>query len=229
MNVERHLLYATKKKNTVSRWAYPRLVGDFRGTFAFGAAGLAAGAAFFLGAAFFTGAALALVAGAAFFPTTAFLALAAVEAVFFGAGLALPATVFFAGAAFVVLAVGFAVGFLAVGVFFAAGFAAVFALGLVAVVDLAAAFLGAAVLALVAVFFGAGLFSFAEASAGLDLGASFTRPDGPLGKTKTFFSLPAARALDSWVFWAAPMESLYFVSTNFLIWGRDTPWRASSG
>ncbi|KAJ7805646.1 hypothetical protein B0H14DRAFT_2611126 [Mycena olivaceomarginata] len=36
----------------------------------------------------------------------------------------------------------------------------------------------------------------------------------PLGKTKMFFSLPAVRALDSWVFWAAPIESLYFISTN---------------
>jgi hypothetical protein len=28
------------------------------------------------------------------------------------------------------------------------------------------------------------------------------------------FSLPVARALDSWVFWAVPIASLYFVSTN---------------
>lgn len=38
----------------------------------------------------------------------------------------------------------------------------------------------------------------------------------PLGKTKVPFSLPVARALDSWVFCAAPISSLYLVSTYLM-------------
>jgi len=78
--------------------------------------------------------------------------------------------------------------------------------------------------------FEAGLFSFVASSATLGgLGASLTRPDGPLGSEKMFFSAPTAIALLSWVVCAFPMSSLYLSSTNFLIWGRETPWRASSG
>jgi hypothetical protein len=69
----------------------------------------------------------------------------------------------------------------------------------------------------------------------------------PLGKTNVPFSAPVAIALLSWVFWAAPISSLYVSSTYlekvglrnrlgyfgndayFLIWGRETPVRASSG
>lgn len=79
------------------------------------------------------------------------------------------------------------------------------------------------------------LTSLAAASTGLVLGASLTRPEGPtkegninkmtsykggrllpLGKTKVPFSLPVARALDSWVFCAAPISSLYLVSTYLM-------------
>jgi len=72
--------------------------------------------------------------------------------------------------------------------------------------------------------FEAGLFSFVASSATLGgLGASLTRPDGPLGSEKMFFSAPTAIALLSWVVCAFPMSSLYLSSTNFLIWGRETP------
>jgi len=77
--------------------------------------------------------------------------------------------------------------------------------------------------------FEAGLFSFASSATLGILGASLTRPDGPLGSEKVFFSAPTAMALLSWVFCAFPMSSLYFSPTNFLIWGRETPTRASSG
>jgi len=71
--------------------------------------------------------------------------------------------------------------------------------------------------------FEAGLFSFASSATLGVLGASLTRPDGPLGSEKMFFSAPTAIALLSWVICALPMTSLYCSSTNFLIWGRETP------
>jgi len=56
--------------------------------------------------------------------------------------------------------------------------------------------------------FEAGLFSFASSATLGVLGASLTRPDGPLGSEKTFFSAPTAIALLSWVICAFPMSSL---------------------
>jgi len=161
-----------------------------------------------------------------------------------------PVAAFFAGARFEAVVVFFDTAAFFAGVFFAAG-----ALALVVVVDLAVVDLAAGlaagffaavlvvdflvVLALVVVVLAAlglvavlaldvGLFSFAEVSA-LTLGASFTLPLTPLGNTKVPFSAPLEMALASWVFWAAPISSLYLDSTNFLIWGRDTPVRESSG
>jgi len=92
--------------------------------------------------------------------------------------------------------------------------------------DLGAAFLAvvALVVAVLAVFgfgttlgLGAGLFSFAAEVSLADLGGSLTRPEGPFGKTNVPFSAPVAIALLSWVFWAFPISSLYWDSTNFLI------------
>jgi len=77
--------------------------------------------------------------------------------------------------------------------------------------------------------FEAGLFSFASSTTLGVLGGSLTRPDRPLGRKKIFFSAPRAIALLSCVICAFPMTTLYFSSTNFLICGRETPWRASSG
>jgi hypothetical protein len=71
----------------------------------------------------------------------------------------------------------------------------------------------------------------ADVSAALVLGASLTRPEGPevvsvtirveytahytpLGRTKTPFSVPVAKAFDNCVFCAAPISSLYSISTN---------------
>jgi len=48
--------------------------------------------------------------------------------------------------------------------------------------------------------FEVGLFSFASSLALVVFGASFTRPDGPLGRWKTPFSAPTAIALLSCVF-----------------------------
>lgn len=41
-----------------------------------------------------------------------------------------------------------------------------------------------------------------------------TKLSGPLGRTKVPFSAPLVIALDNCVFWAAPISSLYLVSTN---------------
>jgi len=62
-----------------------------------------------------------------------------------------------------------------------------------------------------------GLFSFASSAALPTFGASFTRPDGPLGSEKTPFSAPTAIALLSCETWAFPISSSYFSSTYFLI------------
>jgi len=50
--------------------------------------------------------------------------------------------------------------------------------------------------------------SFASSAILGVLGASLTRPEGPLGSEKTFFSAPTAIALLSWVICAFPMSSL---------------------
>jgi len=65
--------------------------------------------------------------------------------------------------------------------------------------------------------FEVGLFSFASSAALRFFGASFTRPDGPLGSEKTPFSAPTAIALLSCVTCAFPISSWYVSSTNFLI------------
>jgi len=142
-------------------------------------------------------------------PVAAFLAGARLDALvaFFIGALGFPASVFFAGAgAFFVEVVGFAVDafvvaevFVLVGAFVAAPLV-VDVLALLATVDFAG--LAAALVfgtAFVSVFaLVAGLFSLvAEASAGLVLGASLTRPEGPLGIANTLLSTPEARALES--------------------------------
>jgi len=177
------------------------------------AAAFAAGA--FLVGAFFA-AALAL-AGAVVLVTVFFAAprLLAVVVFFAAVVFALPASAFLGAGTF------FAVDVLDVVVFLATtGFAA--ALDLV-VVDFVA---GVFAFGFAAAAFGlaAGLFSLAaDVSGALALGASLTRPEGPLGRTKTPFSVPVAKAFDNCVFCAAPISSLYSISTNFLICGRETP------
>lgn len=183
-------------------------------------------AGFFLGEALVAGLAGVLLVGAflaadlafagALVPVAVFFATPRLDAVvvfFAEVGFALPARVFFGAAAFLVAA---AAGFarLAVVDFFViTGFAA-------GALDLAAvAFVVPDLVALAAgLAFVAGLFSFAaEVSADLALGASFTRPEGPFGRTKTPFSVPDPSAFESCVFCAAPISSLYLVSTYFLI------------
>jgi len=142
--------------------------------------------------------ALAVLAAAAFFvavaPVAAFFAVPRFEAVdvFFGAVVDLvDLAFFFVGVAGLVVVLVFAAGFTAG---FAAGFFA-FAAGFLAVVALVVDAL--VVLALVAVLaLGVGLFSLADVSA-LTLGASFTFPLTPLGKTKVPFSAPVEMALAS--------------------------------
>jgi len=171
------------------------LVGDFLGALAGGLAGEATlrGVAFF--GAFFAGAFLLAVLAfdAAVVPVAAFFAgarLLAGVAFFAGAALALalPARTFlgaalglaFAGALGVLLAVEAAL--------------VVFAL-VVAVLETGLAVLEAGL----AATFEAGLFSLADVSTGLDLGANLTLPEGPLGRTKTPFSAPVLMAFASWV------------------------------
>jgi len=170
-------------------------------------------AAGFLAVGFLAATALALAGALA--PVTAFFAAPRFDegVVFFTGADFLPATVFFgAGAAFALVAADFVAEFFAA----AAGFLVVtdlpvvvafaFVAGFLAVVALAvAAFV---VAALVAIFAGrdlvaglgaafAGLFSLeAEVSVTLAaLGGSFTRPEGPLGRTKVPFSAPVVMAL----------------------------------
>jgi len=191
-------------------------------------AGVALEAAFLAGALAFEAAAFAF-AGAVV-PVTAFLAAPRLEAavVFFAAGAVfLPATTFL-GAALALVAVGLATGLALAAVLAAADFLAT-AVVLLVPVDLAeadvavvrglgAVFLGIVALALAvlaalgfaATFgLGAGLFSFAAEVSLAVFGGSFTRPEGPLGKTNVPFSAPEAIALLSWVFWAFPISSLY--------------------
>jgi len=109
---------------------------------------------------------------------------------FFAAG-------FLATTAFLELAAGvFLTVDLAVAVFFAGAFAGAFAGTLVGALVFTEAGLGLA----------AGLFSF-EASL-FCFGASLTRPEGPLGRERIFFSSPLAMALANWVFCALPISSL---------------------
>jgi len=113
-----------------------------------------------------------------------------------------------------------AAGFFA-GAFFAAGFLATtafleLAAGVFLTVDLAVAvffagafagtLVGALVFTVAGLGLAAGLFSF-EASL-FCFGASLTRPEGPLGREKIFFSSPLAMALANWVFCALPISSL---------------------
>jgi len=61
------------------------------------------------------------------------------------------------------------------------------------------------------------------------LGASLTFPEGPFGRIKVPFSAPWVMALLSWLAVVALRSMRYLDSTNFLIVGRETPARASSG
>jgi len=183
--------------------------------FAFAAVDLAFGlsvetflaATFFVVVAFLTG--FLVVVG--FFPTTVFFAGARLEA----------ELVFLAGVAALVLPARTFLGA------FLAGLSAEVAtfLGLAAVVGLG----------LVAAFFaGAGLaldtgLEFSLAASPRTLGVSLTLPDGPFGRTNVPRSLPDVIARLSWLAAEALSSTLYFVSTNFLIVGRETPPLASSG
>jgi len=177
-------------------------------------------------------------------PVVAFLAVALpVDLVFFSEGVFLPAyvflgatSVFFAAGGLAAGFGGFAgpVGFLAVLAEDALAGAAVFdvalrpAEDLVVVVGLAVTVFGfdpglvagfEAVFVVGAVFevFEVGLFSLASSPALTAFGASFTRPEGPLGREKMPFSAPTAIALLSCVTCAFPISNLYVSSTNFLI------------
>jgi len=174
---------------------------------------------------------------AAFFgldsPVTAFLA-----GVFF-AVLAFLAAGFFAAAA---LPFPVVFDFFAVDVYFlvvavvAAGFDIV-AFGLAAVVVEVLAFNGffvivvflIVVLALVTVGFLAAGLAFSLAASLFPFPASLTLPEGPFGRTNVPFSAPCAMALLSWLAAEAFITTWYLVSTNFLMVGRETPDRASSG
>jgi len=143
-------------------------------------------------------------------PVTAFLAgarfavvvfLVAVEAL----GLAITffaATTFFVAGALVAALVDLAV----VVDFLAGALVAAFDLVVVALVvlDFVVALVAAALLAGFFVVLEAevleGGFAFSLEASGLVLGASLTRPEGPLGSTKMFFSVPEERARESWVF-----------------------------
>jgi len=153
-----------------------------------------------------------------FFAVVTFLVVAVV---FFGAAGGFLAVVeaagFFVVVTLVVRTLGFVppftvcvVGFLVVAALVAAGLA-------LEVVDL-----------VVAGFLVVGLV-FSLAAPVRTLGASFTFPEGPLGRTKMPFSLPWAMARLSWVAAAALRSMWYLLSTNFLIAGRETPVRESSG
>jgi len=61
------------------------------------------------------------------------------------------------------------------------------------------------------------------------LGANFTFPEGPFGRTNSPFSAPCAIALFMLVTALAEISRRYLVSKNFLIVGRLTPARASAG
>jgi len=79
---------------------------------------------------------------------------------------------------------------------------------LVAVFGFDTAFVAGFVVGAVFEVFEVGLFSFASSVALAVFGASFTRPDGPLGRWKVPFSAPTAIALLSCVTCAFPISSL---------------------
>jgi len=165
--------------------------------------------------AFLVGAVLAfdalLAAGVAFLVVPRLV----LDLVFFSEGSFLPAYVFLGGSAFFV--VGDLVTVLGVATDFLAGlvepaladtvfddgalrpeedFVVVDFAGTAFAFGLAAVFDGAfAVVVVVFEVFEAGLFSFASSATLGVFGASFTRPDGPLGSEKTPFSAPTAIAL----------------------------------
>jgi len=139
---------------------------------------------------------------------------------FAGAFLVVPVAAFFTAGleeGFLATAGLAATGFFAGVVFLTAGLAALVAAGLATGFLAAGTFLGAAALGF--------LFSLLADDF---LGASLTLPEEPLGSTNLPVAVPRSRALEIWVFTAALEGSLYLVSMNFLIWGRETPVRALS-
>lgn len=116
----------------------------------------------------------------------------------------------------------------------AAAFLVVEAAFLVAVA-LGAAFLAGAFLA-AAGFLAAGFLasflgaSFSLPAAFLALAATLILPETPLGRRRTPLSAPRLMALERLLMFEADERSmLYFVARNFLMVGRETPERASSG
>jgi len=169
------------------------------------AAGLAT--SFFDAATLFAGAFLAAVLAFVVdeVPVTDFLAVPRLEGavVFFGVVVALGfglATVFLTVGFFTVVAFDFSVS-----AFFAGAFLVVEDLGLVAAALVVRALDTGLAAGLVVADLGlvadleVGLFSLVAASVDLDLGASLTLPEGPLGRTKIPFSSPVVMALDNWV------------------------------
>lgn len=103
------------------------------------------------------------------------------------------------------------------------------------VVALGAVFLGAAAF-LAAGFLAAGFLasflgaSFSLPAAFLALAATLILPETPLGRRRTPLSAPRLMALERLLMFEADERSmLYFVARNFLMVGRETPERASSG
>lgn len=128
--------------------------------------------------------------------------------------------VFALGAAVFVVVAGFALGLEAArGAFLVVG-----ALEAVAFLVDIAGFL----VVVVAVFLDAMGAWFSLVSA-VFLEASFTFPDGPFGSEKTLVSAPRAIARLMLVICEGVISILYCSSRNFLIIGRETPERASSG
>jgi len=177
------------------------LVGDLLGVLAAGLEGAAFTEVFFATAffvVFFAVAFLlaALAFDAAVVPVTVFFAgarLLATVVFFAGAALALPARTFLgAGALDLVAAFFTGAGLEALLVKETA--LAVFVL-VVTALDLEAGLVEASLEAGLE----AGLFSLDDVSAGLDLGANLTLPEGPLGRKKTPFSAPTLMAFASWV------------------------------
>jgi len=173
------------------------------------AAGLAT--SFFVGETLFAGAFLAAVLAFVVdeVPVTDFLAVPRLEGavVFLGVVVVLAfvlATVFLTAGFFTVVAFGFSVS-----AFFTGAFLVVEDLGLAVAALVVRALDTGLVAGLVAGFVVAdlilvpdlevGLFSLVAASVDLDLGASLTLPEGPLGRTKIPFSSPEVMALDNWV------------------------------
>jgi len=172
------------------------LVGDLLGVLAAGLGGAALAEVFFATAffvVFFVVAFLlaALAFDAAVVPVTVFFAgarLLATVVFFASAALALPARTFLEAGALDLVAA-----------FFAGGLEALLvketALGFV-LVDLERGLVEADFKVEAGL---EGLFSLDDVSAGLDLGANLTLPEGPLGRKKTPFSAPTLMAFASWV------------------------------